>query len=534
MLRIIREIIKDFTSYFWPTKRAGLLRLVALLLAIFVLSKFLGGTGTEQVEEQNTLKTVKVASVSTLSGASSLELIGSVESASQAEIEAEVSGRVTNVTVELGDQVAAGQTIATLENQSEFAAVLQAEGAYEAALAAAAQSDVSVEEARTRVTSAQNDLLVAQNNIVTTYRNAYTSANSIVLSDIDDFFSDPFGPNTGLRISGKGETQNLNNQREALVDSLAAWQKSANAATTNSDLLALLDDAETQTLSVRTMVDIFLRIIPDTDPTATFPQTTLDTAVATFNADRNTLDSTLTAIESARTTLVAAEQALVSAEEALERAQIGGTESPELSAANAQVKQALGSLRSAQANLAKTILRSPISGTVNELDVKTGDFLGAFTQAALVANNDALEITTFVGERDREALSIGDTVLIENEFEGTITNIAPAVDTQTKKVEVKIATESTELQNGDSVRISITQEDTAVVETVIIPLSAVKFTVEDGSVFTLDGTTLISNPVTLGDIRGGNIVITEGLSLQDEIVVDARGLSSGQQVEGTR
>jgi HlyD family secretion protein len=227
-----------------------------------------------------------------------------------------------------------------------------------------------------------------------------------------------------------------------------------------------------------------------------------------------------------------AETALQSAEEGLERAQLAAAGSTN-SAADAQVKQALGSLRSAQATLAKTIIRTPISGTVNSLNIRTGDFINSFTQVAEVANNNALEVVTFAGEKDRDVITVGDTVMIEDRIIGTITEVAPAVDSATGKTEIRIASESKDLQNGDTVQIT-KQVEGSVTTDVIIPLSAVKFALSDGSVFVVENNLLVPRLVKLGVVRGGSVEIISGLSVDEQFVADARGLVESTEVEVIR
>jgi len=164
------------------------------------------------------------------------------------------------------------------------------------------------------------------------------------------------------------------------------------------------------------------------------------------------------------------------------------------------------------------------------MDIRMGDFINSFTQVAEVANNNALEVVTFAGEKDREVISVGDSVLIENKFNGTITEIAPAVDAGTGKTEVRIASESPDLQNGDSVRIT-KLVDSTVSNEVIIPLSAVKFALSDGAVFIIQNNRLVARPVNLGTIRGGSVEILAGLTADEEFVADARGLVEATIVE---
>ena len=79
---------------------------------------------------------VTLASVGDLSlHTSPLPLLGTVTSLSEANIKAESSGKLVGVYKKLGDYVSAGEVIAEFENSGEHAAVLQSQGAYDAATA---------------------------------------------------------------------------------------------------------------------------------------------------------------------------------------------------------------------------------------------------------------------------------------------------------------------------------------------------------------------------------------------------------------
>ena len=101
--------------------------------------------------------------------------------------------------------------------------------------------------------------------------------------------------------------------------------------------------------------------------------------------------------------------------------------------------------------------------------------------------------------------------------------------------EVKVATESTELTNGSTVSISVNQtRSTQTNGPVFLPITAVKFEATDGFVYTVKDGALVANPVSLGRVQGSTVEILEGVDSETVFVIDARGLSSGQQVEAVR
>jgi RND family efflux transporter MFP subunit len=502
-----------------PYVKPALLVLVVLVIALIVKN---GQSAEMEIEAPAFNPLVNVTSAANFVSSDSLSLIGTARAFTEAKITAETGGRVTSVNTTLGSAVAAGQVIATIENASEQATLLQAQGAYEAALASAAQSNVGVSEAG-------NNLTAAQNNVISTYKSAYNTSNAIVTGTIDPFFANPLSAIPGLRLSGRGYTQALNSGRVELQTTLPAWRDKSLSVSTSANLPALIAEARTYTTSILEMVDMFIAALQAQGSQDRYSDAEIQTFLTNFNAARANLSQTLTSLNTT-------EAGLVSAEEAKKRADISGSSNTAVSSADAQVKQALGSLRAAQANYAKTILRSPIAGTVNSLNIKSGDYISSFTEAAVVANNDALEIVSYVGDTERDTLTVGDAVVINGSFEGTITQISPAVDAATRKTEIRIAVENQNIKNGDTVKISRKQDAdiVTVVTEIRVPLTAVKFEIKDGFVFTIEDGVLKSRAVTLGRVNANSVVITSGLEADQEFVVDVRGLFDGQEVEVKR
>ena len=509
MISTIKAVFVDIWRFFMPPiTRKKIIRLVALLVIIFITISTLNKGDVAETVATALPPTVFVSTVDDLEKADSASFVGTVRAVNEAQILAETSGRVTAVYATPGDEVAAGTILASLENASAQAALLQAQGAYEAALAAAAQSEVSVEDAR--------------NSAISAYRSAYTTVHGVVLNTADVFFSDPDSRLIpGVRINSGGNSTYLNNTRKSLNTVFETWRKNTNLLSSSDDLTTYLAQAELDTQTVIDMVDVLIEATSKADA-----GDTLDGSLV------NSYTSNLTI---ARTTLNGALASLSSATENLNRAEIAGTQNTEVSLANAQVKQALGALRSAQAMYEKTIFRSPITGTVNSLSINVGDFVNAFTQVAEVANNEALEISIFVGEKDFPYFSIGDEVKINEATKGVVTSVAPAIDPATQKTEIKVAAESTELTNGSTVSITIDQiRSTNTVSTIYLPITAIKFEATDGYVFTVEDGVLVSRPVSLGSIQGSSVEVTGGIDMDTVFVIDARGLSKGQEVEAIR
>ncbi|MES2966554.1 MAG: efflux RND transporter periplasmic adaptor subunit [Patescibacteria group bacterium] len=491
--------------------------LLVVAFAVYFLF-FAGEAVTDEQTAETKLPTVVVESAANTSGDSTFTAVGTLQAVSEAKLQTESGGRIIGVYTELGANVRAGSIIARLEGSSESAQLLQAQGAYEAAIAGSAQGDVGKNEA-------ENAKRAAQNAAVTTYKNAYTSVSGVVFTSLDKFFANPNSQVPGVRIS-KANTSFQNMERVNLQTTLPAWQSKANSLTTTSNLNGALTEAEITTKKVLAMVDDFIIGFNNEDANIQYTAADYIRFTSEFNALRGQLVGILSSIDAART-------GLANADEAIKRASIAGSGS-QVSSADAQIKIALGSLRAAQANYEKTLVRSPINGVVNALYLKTGEYAAPSAPAAIIANNNqGLEVSTSVSQEESALIKIGDQVRIDKVANGTIAAIGGSIDPTTGKVAVKISVdENNTLQNGSTVSVVFTTATSSDTSEVSIPLSAVKMTGSGPIVFTVDAdtNTLISNPVVLGNIRGDVVVVTEGINRDTPIVTDGRGLKEGAEV----
>ena len=521
-MRVFIEILKDFKHYFNVKTKYGRrhsLVLAALLLIGGTVYSFVSRTTVEETATL-TLPEVEVMSVTELSAEARFDTIGKVEAISEANLQAEAGGRVTSVSVKIGDKVRAGQVLASIENSAQRAALVQTQGAYEAALAASAQRS---EQSNVGVDDAQSVTRNAKSNAVNTCNAAYSAVNGAILNNIDQFFTYPNGQVPGLRIEGDAGT--LNPERIAYQQILLEWQAKSNSLSTATNLQQELRYCRTQVQRTINFVDAFITIFNQSGKVGGYTEEQLLAYSSQFNSLRTSLIGTRSAIDNAQTALSAAENTT-------DRAQIdvGGSA---LAATRAQVKIALGSLQAAQSAYQKTIIRTPIQGVVNAFYLKSGDFTAPGQPAGIIANNNGLQIKTFINESDSAHLNVGDPVTIEDGATGVITAKADALDPSNGKVAVVVGVEEdSKLTNGATVKLTFSQitEREAETDRILIPLSALKITTDGTSVFIVENNTLKALPVTQGQLFGNNVEILEGITKESRIVTDARGLKDGQAV----
>lgn len=490
------------TRAVWRRYR-GMKRWQQALIALIVLALLISGLVWANSEpasvEAPEGRYVSLATVGELSGTGgSVDLIGTVRSMTEANLLAQNGGTVRSVRTRVGASVPAGYVVAELENAAERASVLQAEGAYDAAIAARnAQSLPDTQE------SARD-----------AYRSAFIALDTTLENEVGAFFGAPTAVGPDLLINpGSGDPYYLSRERKRIDGLVRSFEESLSSANSRTPE-ALLNEAE----GIARQIQTFLNQLAD----------------AANQRDSRATPAQISSLASARASVNGVLSAITSARGGLRAGTVGATAS-----ADASVKQALGSLRAAQANLERTVVRAPIGGQVNFLPIRVGDYVTPLQHVATVAQNGALEIVAYVSENNRDLLVAGGRALVDGQYEGVITSVAPALDPTTKQIEVHVAVQgASELVNGQSVRIALPdaapREETATEEAgpTLLPLASVKLRAGDRIVFSVgEDSRLVAHAVEVGSVRGDRIEVLTVLPAELRIVADARGLAEGELVQ---
>ena len=528
----------DFT--FWKKHRyymIGVLILVVISIGLFGYKVFHHVSAAIPARKASSTQ-VTIASVGSLSPSNiPLSVIGQVTSENQATILAQVAGEIVTLNNKIGDRVSAGDTIAVIENDSQQAAVTQAQGAYDAAEAALVKTSGGQQG------STSNGSIVGTNSAANTnaileadLNSAYASLDDAVHTKVDTLFNYPRSSNPtpieNLNIEQYykvGDTylfQTIENERLSIEDILSndyLLTLATSSDQLNTNITKMISDAQVIETFLNNLVNI-VNVLQASDANASYtivPQTTVTSYQTIVAAARTEVSSAISSLTSTLNTY-------------------------DTSGDQAQVEEELGALESAKATLAKTYITSPISGTIVDLPITNGDYVSANQEVAEVSNPSALKIVAHVSSADAKTLSIGNTAMINGTVDGTISQISPAIDPQTGTIEVDVTLTGNQsgLTDGDSITVDLGRTTTSLstnsspsnigpsVVPIIIPIVALKITPTGPEVFTVDQAknTLVPHPVEIGSILGNNIVITSGLSSDLMIVTDARGLTAGQNV----
>ena len=539
----IKKVFAQIKDRFQALPRRKKIAVVSIIAVVLTGALLIFGNGeNEEANTQARVREVQVASIAQLSsGAESLAVLGEVRSQAEADIRSVVQGRVTSLRKRIGDAVSAGEIIAEIENDAQLAALIQAEGAYEAAEANLNKARGGTREEqlailKTKADDAEKSLLKTQTASLNTIKDAVEKVDEILHGKIDLLFNYPDTNSPDLTVSYHDSqvVQNLESNRVVLRELFDDWKSEAVSLNESNNLDEALQKALSNITTIRDYVNILAGVVNWLTPTSSLSQATIDTWKTEMSSSRVTLSSLATSINTQQDALNAARTSHDIAQQELKQG-VAGDRSEDVAAVEASLKQARGSLLSARAAYNNTIIRSPISGTVNTLAISQGDFISALSRVATIANNKALEVRAFITGDDLVNVSVGDRALVDGTFEGVVTNIGAGLDPETKKVELRIGLADTDvaLVHGDSVSVTVERSNVQSQdeEVLSVPISALRIGADSTVVFSIkEGDTLVAHEVQTGSIIGNRIIITGGVTPELIIVVDARGFREGDKV----
>lgn len=252
-------------------------------------------------------------------------------------------------------------------------------------------------------------------------------------------------------------------------------------------------------------------------------------AIALENAELNldhAQDSYKDALDGARAVVDQAKSGVYAAEAAYE-ATLVGPRNVDLAPYLAGIKEATAAYEMLYAQYKKTQVRAPFSGRISEVQNDAGEFVGAGQALFTLVNDDALEVNASFTAKDAEWIEEGMDVVVNERFEGSVIAIAPSLGAS-KKVEVRIALESTGLTPGEIVQVELKAEKEQ--SEFLLPLEAVKTSSTGALVYSIEDGVVVEIPVTIGELSGEQIKVLAGISKKDLILSSTRGVELGQTV----
>lgn len=464
-----------------------------------------------------------------------VSVTGRVTAAESVELAFEKTGRISRTEVDVGDHVSKGQKLLFLENSDTAADLAQAEANVKIQQAKLNEllagsrleeievQKVKVENARAALTDSLLDLIVKM-------QDAFTKSDDAVRNKVDQFISGAktSSPDLTFQIADSSLEISIESGRFAIESTLVEWKSDAGALSINSDTSAETIKTKNNLSTTKEFLEDVSLAVNSLKSNSALSQATIDGYRADVSTARTNVNTAISAVVAAEESVQDESSALLLEEQELSLVE-APTRPEQILAQEAKLEEARATVSKKKAELAKTILYSPISGIVTVQDAKVGEIVSANSVVVSLISTTEFEIEANVPEADIAKIAIGDfakTTLDAYDsdifFDVVVVSINPAETiiegVATYKTTFQFSKKDNRVKSGMTANIDIV---TGVREGVIaIPARAVVTQNGDKWVRIVDENNVITeSPVVVG-LRGsdGRIEILEGVNEGDSVI----------------
>ena len=436
--------------------------ILVVLVIYFAISKKSNAEYTfAQVERKNLIQTVSET--------------GTVKSVNELELSFSNSGKISEILVEIGEQVSSTQILAKLNYQDllikkqEYQANLEiAQAKLDKLIAGATTYEIAVSNANvnrartaylTSITELETIRNTAQENISQAEKNKEAEINNKKLDAILSIETNSIKGETALdnintilddndaeNLLGARQTSTLTNTKNSLQTALNliyGLDESLNNAKINNtedNINDALDNCLDFLTQVFTTLNYSYDMLENTITSSSFTQTELDaykttistqittisTAISYVQVDKQDLnDAILSKSNALNTAIVSGEQQITTYEAKvdtnLELLKVAEAELEKLKAPpayqdtllyQAQVRQAQASLDSVKNQIQNSIIEAPINGTITKIKYDPGEQVGMNVSIIHLLTDNQLEVEIDISETDINKISKNDQVEI--------------------------------------------------------------------------------------------------------------------------
>ena len=359
-----------------------------------------------------------------------VNVTGRVKAAQNVDLAFEKAGRVVSVFSDVGTVVVPGQSLVALSG-SDLAAdlerakaeVLLAEAKLNELKRGARVEDVQVSEVQ--LTSARAVQEDAKINLRDQIQESYTQADDAIRNKVDQLFTNPRSISPRLIFITDFQLQiDIESGRSQLESLLVSWSSRLSVISSQ--------DARQNLQKIKLFLDKVALAVNTQSASSNISQTTLDAYKAAILAGRSNINTAIESISTADEKLRSADSALALSQQQLTLKKAVATVE-QIASGEAEVVRANANVRSAEAQFAKTILRSPIHGVVTRQDSKIGQIVSANIAVVSIAGATEFQVEVNMPEADIAKIAVGQSATItldaysaENIFEASVVKIDPA------------------------------------------------------------------------------------------------------------
>jgi len=540
-----------------------------LIIIIILLLIGAGGYGYWYYKGQKAGPEYTTAQVQRADLIRTVSATGAVKSSSELDLNFKVTGRLSELKVDVGDQVEVGEKLASLDIKDLSAKIRQAEADLQVAQAnydklktGATAEDIAVEEAsveKARVAyenalqdkgnsrkQKQQDIDESKDSAITTMENKIVVAEGaldiIYKTLTDDDAEDGLSVYKESELPIAWKSYNSANSGVATLNDLVAGAKqSGEVSQVKTSLSTVLSKFDLVTQALNDTFEVLLFTVTSSELTEAelavlktnikTEQTSMATAVSSVQTAKQNLESAELALSVAMDT---AQATIDSAKAAWEYAEAGlefkkaPARSEDLELHLAKIKQAQAALDLARNQLADNILYAPISGTVTIVNYEVGEQVSLTTPVLSLLGEGDFEIEVDISESDiakvsleQEAFVTLDAFSVDDIFAGRVAHIDPAEtviqDVVYYKVKVMFESQNKLVKSGMSADVDILTARKA--DVLVVPQRAVSESNGAKTVQVLQAGQVQEKEVEIG-LKGdeGLIEIISGLEEGEAVV----------------
>lgn len=434
------------------------------------------------------------------------EISGKIIPTQEIDLSFEISGRISAVNFDVGDQVKEGDIIARLDISEISSEIDEARANLESQRAKLSEIIGSYDDIETQTKKDSfNQVLVS------VLKKVYISSDDIVKNAIDPFIDDPENRNRKFNIA-LGDyflRKSIEEKRGELQTVLSEWK----TFTENLDYKTVtITDANYVTNNLKLIEDILF---------------TISSGSSEFNVvndiTQSQIDSYIASISSSRSSVAAL---FVDINRATEDIRSVSAEIPVL---ESNIINSEATVNRLLARKDKYQIRAPFSGIVTKKEIELGQVVSVSEVVVSMISEKSLEIESFIPEILIGGIDVGDTATVvfdafgkDEIFDAFVSHVDPSETEKdgitTYKTTLEFLNSNKNIRSGMSVDIKIEKE--RLPNQIVIPRYLIKNNGSDYFVDILENNQVISRKVEFSRNDGrGNILINSGLNGTEKIIV---------------
>ena len=347
---------------------------------------------------------------------SEVSVTGKVKPAQSLDLAFEKTGRLVNFKVEVGDKVSEAQILANLNNSEFYAQLAQAEASLKAEEAELVElekgtrpEDIRVKESELQ--KAEQDLTNYYQDVARIVSDAYNKSDDAVRNKTNDLFGNDDTIPYLTFVTDYNVKIDVESMRSSFNKGLPDWLDEINqisSASPQSDLDKALSNAENNLIEVRNFLN---RAMDAVSKSTSLSATTITTYKDNITTGRTNINTALSNV-------IAQEQDVASQKITVQKIKnelelkLAGSTPEQIAAQEAKVDEAKGNVAYYKAQLNKTILRAPFSGTITKVDYDVGDVISADAAVISLIGRGAYQIEANVAELDIAKIKTGNVARV--------------------------------------------------------------------------------------------------------------------------